>query len=136
MNISEVRRTVKRLSAKWRATLAALLVCFALLAPPARAAEFNRACSVTGGSAQQLSTVLSACGYSGVVSLDELTLKNPSAAANTLYIGQSDVDATNGYEVEAGGSATRRTGSVPIQSERIYLFVATTQNVMVSLRSK
>jgi hypothetical protein len=122
-----------------RRVLAALALALALLAPPsARAAEFNRACSVTGGSAQQLSTVLSACGYAGVVSLQELSLKDPDAAANPLYVGQSDVSAANGYELAPGDSKTWRATNQgdAIDAGRLYLYVATTQNVMTSLRSK
>lgn len=123
-----------------RKTLLAALAAALLFATPlpARAAEFNRSCSVTGASAQQLSTVLSACGYSGVVSLAELTLRDPDAAANDLYVGQSDVDATNGYKLAPGDSKTWRATSPQdvIEAGRIYLFVASTQNIHISLRSK
>lgn len=118
---------------------AALALALALLAPPrARAAEFNRKCSVTGGSAQQLSAVLSACGYTGVVSLAELSLKDPEDAANDLYVGQSDVDSTNGYKIAAGDSKTWRATNPQdiIEASRLYLYVSSTQSVFVSLRSK
>jgi hypothetical protein len=104
----------------------------------ALAAEYNRACSVTGGSAQQLSAVLSTCGYTGVVSLQELSVKDPDDAANDLYVGQSDVSSANGYKLSPGDSKTWRASNQgdAIDATRFYLSVATTQNVMISLRSK
>lgn len=123
-----------------RKMFAALLAAVLLLVmtPHTRAAEFNRSCSVTGGSAQQLSTVLSACGYSGGVSLQELTLKDPDAASNDLYVGQSDVDASNGYKIAIGDSKTWRASNQTdvIEATRMYVFVASTQNIHISLRSK
>lgn len=120
-----------------RAALAIALL-FAFTPRAASAAEFTRSCSVTGGSAQQLSAVLTACGYTGVVSLQELSVKDPASAANNVYIGQSDVSAANGYELEPGDSKTYRASNQgdQIEAGRIYLFVASTQNVMISLRSK
>jgi hypothetical protein len=104
----------------------------------ALAAEYNRKCSVTGAAAQQLSAVLSACGYTGVISLAELSLKDPDDATNDLYVGQSDVDATNGYKISIGDSKTWRATNPQdqIESGRIYLFVASTQSVYISVRSK
>lgn len=99
---------------------------------------FNRTCSVTGGSAQRMSTVLSTCGYTGNPVLTEYTILNPSTAANSVFVGQSDVDATNGYEIEPGTTSTRRSfgPSDPIESNRIYLFVSSTQNVSFSVRGR
>lgn len=113
----------------------ALLLALALAAP---AGEYNRSCPVTGGSAQQLSAVLSACGYSGVLSLQELSIKDPDSAANSVFVGQSDVSAANGYELQPGDSKTWRASNQgdQIEAGRIYLYVASTQNVMISLRSK
>ncbi len=122
-----------------RKIFAALALALALLAPPAaRAGEYNRKCSVTGGSAQQLSAVLSACGYTGVVALSELSLKDPDDAANDLYVGQSDVDATNGYKIGIGDAKTWRASSPQdiIEASRMYVYVSTTQGIYVSLRSK
>lgn len=108
------------------------------LAPPAVAADYNRQCGVTGGSAQQLSSVLSACGYSGTVSLQELTVRNPDSAANDLYFGQSDVNSSNGFKLAPGESMTWRASdrSDVIDAGRVYLFVSSTQNAALSLRSK
>jgi hypothetical protein len=104
----------------------------------ARANEFNETCSVTGGSAQKLSTVLTACGYADYTGLRELSLLNPDDAANDLYIGRSNVSASHGYKRSPGDSKTWRAAgdADQIQAGQIYLYVATTQNVMISLRSK
>ncbi|HEX8503715.1 MAG TPA: hypothetical protein VF659_24230 [Pyrinomonadaceae bacterium] len=105
---------------------------------PASAAEYNRSCSVTGGSAQSLSSVLSTCGYSGAVSLQELTIRNPDSAANTLYIGQSDANASNSFPLAPGESITWRASNQGdlIDAGRLYLYVSSTQNAALSLRSK
>lgn len=122
--------------------LLALALALALAVWPAAPASantsFTRSCSVTGGSAQSLSGVLTACGYAGVLSLQELSVKDPDAAANSVYVGQSDVSAANGYELAPGDSKTWRATNQGdmIEAGRLYLFVATTQNVMISLRSK
>jgi hypothetical protein len=128
-----------------RALLALAVASFVLTASlrladlrVARAGEFNRQCSVTGASAQQLSAVLSTCGYSGVVSLQELTVRNPDSAANDLYVGQSDVAAANGFKLAPGESITWRASNQGDQVEagRLYLYVSSTQNAAISLRSK
>jgi hypothetical protein len=114
--------------------LAAVMLFVAVASADSR--HFNRTCSVTGGSAQRLSTVLSTCGHTGTVNATELTIQN-SAAAN-LYVGQSDVDATNGYVLEPGTSSTRRSSNPadPIDTSQIYLFVAVTQNAGFSVRTR
>ncbi len=99
---------------------------------------YTRACSVVGAAARQLSAVLSTAGYAGALSLNELTIRNPVGSANDLYIGQSDVDATNGLKLTPGESITWRAtnqGDV-IDASRVYLYVAVTQNAAVSLRAK
>jgi len=99
--------------------------------------QYNRQVSVTGGSPQRLSAVLATAGYAGTMSLDELELCNPSGAANTLYVGEPDVSSTNGYPVAAGGTCWhQQAADRPIDATKLYLRVATTQNVVVSLRSR
>lgn len=112
-----------------------LLLFFALTV---LASEYNRSCSVAGGSPQSLSSVLSTCGYSGVVSLQELTVRNPDTASNDLYVGQSDVSAANGFKLAPGESMTWRATNQgdAIDAGRLYLFVSSTQNAGFSLRSK
>jgi hypothetical protein len=117
--------------------VAALLTANAL-AISAYASSFNRSCSVTGAAARQLSGVLSTCGFTGANQLQELTVINPSGAANNLYVGQSDVDASNGVELLPGTSITYRAASQQdvIDATRIYLYVSSTQNSQLSARSK
>lgn len=115
-----------------------LLAAFGLCALPARAAEFDRTCSLTGGSAQRLSVVMAACGYVGSFALKELTIANPDDAANDIYIGQAGVDSTTGYRRRPGDSKTYHStgGTDVIQAADKYLYVATTQNVMISARAQ
>lgn len=117
--------------------LAAFAVA-ALVALTVYAGSFNRTCSVTGGSAQQLSSVLSTCGYTGANQLQELIIVNPSTATNTLYVGQSDDSAVNGLPLLPGESITYRAASQQdaIPATGIYLFVSSTQNAGFSARSK
>lgn len=123
---------------KLRRIILTLILAMALGVVADSTTVFNRACSVTGGSAQRMSTVLSTCGYTGNPVLAEYTILNPSTSTNSVFVGQSDVDATNGYELEPGTTSTRRSfgSSDPIESNRIYLFVATTQNVHFSIRGR
>jgi hypothetical protein len=120
--------------------LLALVAGFAapLLASRTFASEYDRQCSVTGAAAQQLSSVLSTCGYSGTVSLQELTVRNPDSAANDLYVGQSDASSANGFKLAPGESMTWRAASQTdsIDAGRKYLYVSSTQNAAISLRSK
>lgn len=122
--------------AKW--FLGSVLVVALLVTTALGFGQFNRTISVTGGSAQRLSTVLASGGYSSPETLDELTICNPAGAANTLYLGQSDVDASNGFPLLAGECKTERAVSTgnPVQSGQIYLFTATTQSAAFSVRSK
>lgn len=108
------------------------LILAALFSGAVRAAEFNRSCSVTGGSAQRLSTVLTTCGYTGAYSVRELTITNPDDAANDLYVGRSDVDATNGVKYVPGASRHRMNSDIT----QIYLFVSSTQNVYISVSTQ
>ena len=116
----------------------ALVLALALAGVALGNTVFNRQCSVTGASAQQLSAVLSTCGYTGTVSLQELTVRNPDSAANDLYVGQSDASAANGFKLAPGESVTWRASNQgdQIEAGRLYLFVSSTQNAAVSLRSK
>jgi hypothetical protein len=122
---------------KLRAILFVLVLCVTAIALP-DARNFNRKCSVTGGSAQQLSAVLATCGYTGTTSATWLTIKNPSTAANSLFVGQSDVDGSNGYEVEPGASSSRPSTNPadPVDLSQIYLFVSSTQNAYFSVRTR
>jgi hypothetical protein len=127
----------KKLRLVFAASVAALMIASAMY-QSVLAAEWNRTFSVTGGSAQRLSVVLSNSGYSGTDLVDELTICNPAAAANTLYLGQSDVNTSNGVPLEAGDCKTARAVSTsnPINTGQTYLYVATTQSANFSVRSK
>jgi hypothetical protein len=120
------------------AALALLLLLSSFALSALASTHFARSCPVTGASPQKLSAVLSACGFSGVATMQELTIKNPDAAAGTLYVGQSDVSAANGFALAAGDSLTERAASQqdPIPAESIYLFVASTQSAHFVARSK
>ncbi|MDQ3920280.1 MAG: hypothetical protein M3348_17595 [Acidobacteriota bacterium] len=119
-----------------RALVAALLLT--LLVVAAFGSQWNRQVSVTGGSAQRLDGVLAAGGYSATAMLAELTICNPPSNANTLYVGQSDVDATNGVPLAPGDCKTERATNPQdaIQAAQIYLYVSGTQNAAFSVRSK
>jgi hypothetical protein len=121
-----------------RRSLLALALALVLTLSALGNTFYNRQCSVTGGSAQQLSAVLTTAGYAGPLSLQELTIVNPSAAANDLYFGQSDVSTANGVKLSPGDSYTMRATNQTdqIDATRIYLYTASTQNAAVILRSK
>lgn len=99
---------------------------------------FIRRTSITGGSAQQLSSVLSTAGFTGTTSLQELTLRNPPANANDLCIGQSDVSASTGLCLQPGESLTMRAVSQQdaIYTSQIYLYVSSTQDASILARDK
>ena len=106
-----------------------------LLAISIFATDFNRTFNVPGGQARRLSNLLSDGGYSGSNTLDFLTICNPTGNANTLYVGQSDVSASNGAAILAGDCNTWPAGKQPTQAGQIYLFTATSQNATFILRS-
>jgi hypothetical protein len=114
--------------------LLALSCCFALAVS---AAEFDKTISVSGGSSQRLSTLLTTAGYAGSYNLRTLTICNPSTSANTLYIGDTSTDTTSGFPVEAGACYTYP----PLPSGDAYpatgfwLYTATTQNAGISAHS-
>lgn len=99
--------------------------------------EFHRLVSITGGSGQQLSTALATAGYAGPVQLDELIICNPTGSANTIYLGSSSaVNASTGFPIAAGNCERWRAAGRAIDSSSYFIFVATTQNVAVSLRPR
>lgn len=103
------------------------------------AKDFSGTFSVTGGSPQRLSTILAANGYTGdgaIMQLDLLTICNPSANANHLYVGQSNVSSTNGYDLAPGVCNTWPPGTRPTDASQVWLLTATTQSEMISLRSR
>ena len=107
------------------------------LAVVVMAGPYNRKISVTGGSAQKLITVLESATYSGSATASELTICVPSSNVNTLYLGQSDVSATNGFPIDPGGCKTERDASgSPIDMTRIYLFVSSTESEVFSVRTR
>lgn len=127
-------------NSRLRLAVASALVALALLlATNAYASKhFARTCSVTGGSAQRLSAVLTTCGYSGSFFFREVGLRNPDAAANTLYYGQSDVNASNGVPLQPGDSYTWRSSAQDDANDaaQIYLFVSSTQNAEIATRAQ
>jgi hypothetical protein len=92
------------------------------------ATDFNQSISITGGSAQQLSAVLTGAGYSGPPDqVQWITICVPSTNANTLYLGGSNVSAANGFPLKPGQCNTLPPSSVPIKTSSIYLFVTSTE---------
>lgn len=116
--------------------LVGALLAFAL--PVLAGSPFWRTVSLTGAAPQRLSTVLTTGGYAGDMQLHELTICNPPSSANSIYRGMSDVDATNGVEYQPGDCYTERavTAQTPIDATQTYLFVSSTQNISVALRSR
>jgi hypothetical protein len=99
--------------------------------------EFTKLVSITGGSAQRLTDSLSAAGYTGTASVDEMTLCVPSANVNTMYLGsQSNVNASTGFPVEPGTCITFRSGQRPIDVSSFWTYVATTENAAITLRPR
>lgn len=113
-----------------RSLTALLTIILALsFVPITLASDFNKTLSVSGGSPRRLSDLLVNGGYTGVPDqVQWLTICVPSANANTLYLGQSNVSASNGFPLEPGTCNTLPYSTVPITTSRIYLFVATTED--------
>lgn len=109
-----------------------VLLIMLILAVTVFGRDFSKTFSVSGGSAQQLSTLLVASGYSGPPDqIHTITICVPDANVNTLYIGQSNVNASNGFPVSPGSCDTvsMTSGSAtPIQTSGIYVYIATTEN--------
>lgn len=116
--------------------LTALVVLCGTAALNALAGPYNRRISVSGGSPQRLSTVLSGAGYLGTMALDELTVCVPNANSNTLYIGQSDVSTSNGFALAPGTCFTQRGSTTAIDASSIYIRVVSTESESFSLRSR
>lgn len=120
------------------ATVAALLAVALCSIPFVAHGEFAKRVSIAGGSpAPQISAALSTAGYLGGSQLDELTIKNPSANANSLYLGSSStVTSTTGFELAPGVSITYRSGARAVDASRLYLFTSSTQNAEITLRER
>jgi hypothetical protein len=100
-------------------------------------AEFHRLVSITGGSGQRLTTALATAGYTGGDHVDELIICTPSGSANTMYLGHiSTVNASTGFPIPAGTCERWRAAGRNIDMTSYYLFVATTQNAAISIRSR
>ncbi len=102
------------------------------------AQEFNKLVSVTGASAQNLLTVLTANGFTGSSIGVELRYKAP--ALQSLFTGSSStVDNNTGDELDAGAwSAERATGMMGdvIDPSQKYLYLASTASVGIFFRAK
>lgn len=100
--------------------------------------EFDQLVSVTGGTAQNLLTVLQAAGYGGGLIGTELRYRVPDA--QSLYLGSaSTVNASTGDPIDPGAYSTERaTGFLgdAIDPSQKYLFLATTDNVGIFFRAK
>lgn len=92
---------------------------------------FNKLVSVTGGSAQRLSTLLTANGYTGSMIGTRLSITAPSGAS--LFTGSSSsVDNTTGTEWLAGDTYSEHASGLygdVIDPSQIYLYLASTANV-------
>lgn len=109
-------------------TLLTIALALALV-PSALASDFNKTLSVSGGSPRRLSDLLVDGGYAGNPDqVQVLTICVPSSNSNTLYLGQSNVDASTGFPLEPGTCDTIPYSNVSITTSRIYLFVATTES--------
>lgn len=119
------------------------LILFALLAMifavSVFAKEFSGSFSVTGGSPQRLSNILVDNGYTGdgaTMSLDLLTICNKPGNANHLYFGQSNVSASNGFDLAPGDCYTWPPGTRGTDATQVYLYVSTSEAEMINLRSR
>lgn len=103
---------------------------------PVAHGEFARLVSITGGSpAKRLMDSLVVAGYNEAPQIDEITLCVPSSNTNPMYVGSAGtVNNTNGFAIVPGDCQTYRAARRSIDVTRIYLYVATTESVAVSLR--
>lgn len=108
---------------------------------------YDKTISVTGAVALNLLTGMQANGYPSLLTFGcsligtELTLTSPGG--QSLFIGSSsdvtDSGATKGFELGAGSAVTRRaTGLLgdAIDPSQIWLYIASTDDVGISYRSK
>jgi hypothetical protein len=100
--------------------------------------HFNGQLSVKGGSPQRLSALLMGNGYTGQMLLEELTICDSDDSSDTLYLGQSNVNSTNGYSLLQGECYTQRAASPQdvIDATQIYLFIKVDGKAKIILRSK
>lgn len=100
-------------------------------------AEFSKKVSINGGSAVRLTTALSDAGYTGVASLDELSVCVPSSNVNSMYYGsQSNVNASTGNQLEPGSCQHFLAAARPVDASSYYFYVATTESLEVTLRGR
>lgn len=122
-----------------------LLICAALLERldgGASFAEFTRTRPITGNSAERLTVTLAHGGWNGPPGCrnlecnqaDEMTLCTPTGNA-TLYLGsESNVNASNGYPLEAGACQHYKAGSRPIDTDQFWTFASSNSNIAITLR--
>ena len=103
------------------------------------AGQFSKRISNTGGSAQRLSTVLAAAGYTDSYIGVELALRVPTSVAASMFVGGSTVNASTGQEIGSGESYTWNSTGVygdVVDVAQMYLFTTITQNFDVTFRGK
>lgn len=119
--------------------IAALTICLAV--PSFAATPYHRTVSLTGNTITSVYALMVANGWTGRSQMMEVTILNSGAA--TIYVGQSDCSAANGFPIAAGGSITERASGLDrannvqdnVPAATIYLFVASTQNVSIAARA-
>lgn len=100
-------------------------------------AEFIRQVGISGGAARELYNTLQRTGYQGQPGLDELMICNKKTnSANMWYGYQSSMDSASGNVIEPGACVSWRAGFKPINTTQIFIYVASTQNMEVTLRER
>jgi len=73
---------------------------------PSNPVHYNGEVSVKGKQAQQLYALLQANGYKGLQLLFQLEICAPETSSQDFYVGQSNVNATNGFKYTPGACNT------------------------------
>lgn len=92
--------------------------------------------TVTGGSSQRLSSMLSVAGYTGLYNVDSVTWCNPSTNAGNMVFGKQNITMSTGFILTPGQCYTPPSGTRPSDLSAIYFRVLTDQPAMVALRSR
>lgn len=114
-----------------------LLPTAEVLVVPVRA-EFSKQVSITQGSpAPRLSDALVTAGYTGAMSMDEMTICDPIANTKSFFLGSNaNVNASTGFEIPPGVCVTYRSAARAVNAASFFVFTATTQNAAITLRER
>jgi hypothetical protein len=123
---------MKKVYGRLATVLLMIVIAMAALATD----PYHRTVSLTGSTITSVYTLMRVNGYAGDPKLTWLTIVNAGSA--TVYVGNADVSAANGVPIPVGGSLSEPAAYYgdAIQSDRVYLFVASTQTVSIIARAR